>query len=95
LGGLQIHGWRGNRFDGYSCGKHGRCFLFWYGFSGSTALTQPMRLATTDPWRWKGSPRSSATTANLTNGNGNPSNLSDTNFANNSQINFAGTYHAT
>lgn len=37
----------------------------------------------------------SATTANLTNGNGNPSNLSDTNFANNSQINFAGTYHAT
>lgn len=37
----------------------------------------------------------SATTANLTNGNGNPSNLSDTNFANNSQINFTGTYHAT
>lgn len=37
----------------------------------------------------------SATTANLTNGNGNPSNLSNTNFANNSQINFAGTYHAT
>ncbi len=43
----------------------------------------------------QGTMGASASTANLTNGNGNGSNLADTNFANNSQINFAGTYHAT